>query len=150
MQQLAVNSTSQRFRNFISKFEVDGNEWSEQMQNQGEEIFHQDLVMSKSSGDGLTKNEFLGVLKSLRKSRAKIQIQNLCPTFLNSFDCTLVFDLPESVSTTRAFFLRTTMILQDGQIWSMFLNDTASPYVFNLFVIQAKVSFLLAENGITT
>jgi len=148
LHQSVKQSPTEKFREFISLFGVDGNQWSEQMQNQGETIFHQDLVISNSTGDGLTKKDFLGVLKSLRKSRAKIQIQNLKATFLDSFDCTLIFDLPESVATTRPFCFRTTMTIRHGKIRSMFLNDTASPYIFNLFLVQAKVSALLEENGI--
>ena len=148
LHQIMTISTTQQFGDFISLFGVEGNDWSEQMQTLGVKIFHQDLVISKTQGDGLTKEEFLGVLKSLRKSRARIQIQNLKATFSDSFDCTLIFDLPESVGTTRPFCLRTTMIIREGKIWSMFLNDSASPYIFNLFVVQAKVSALLKENGI--
>jgi len=143
-------STAQLFRDFISRFETDDNEWSERMDKLGETIFHQDLVISKSSGEGLTKHEFLNVLKLLRKSRAGIQIQTLKATFLDSFDCTLIFDLAESAVTKRSFCMRTTMILRDGQIWSMFLNDTESPYIFNLFLVQKSVSALLKESGIET
>jgi len=143
-------STAQLFRDFISRFEAYDNECSEDMDKLGETIFHQDLVISKSSGEGLTKHEFLNVLKLLRKSRAGIQIQTLKAAFLDSFDFTLIFDLAESAVTKRSFCMRTTMILRDGQIWSMFLNDTGSPYIFNLFLVQTSVSALLKESGIET
>jgi hypothetical protein len=145
------------FRQLFAEFDGDGcTSWSlDATQILAESLFHEDMHLARSDGEGLPKEEFLDILRVLRKSMVKVQVQKMmkrtpaAAKHENStiVDCTMLFHLPESSTVTRVFHLKVELSVREGQIWRMHLKDATSPYVFNVLVMQSKIRSILNNDG---